>query len=156
MPTNKPKKRRSGGVKRQAIRVRVAVRSARALELRKKGLTYRQISEIMRRPGPNGEPPEASRGYLEANAYKDIQGELAHLAQERRDDAEAIRALELARLDRLLLALEKGISGGDVGSINSAIRLSESRRRLEGVDAPEKREHSGSVVIMASPEDEKL
>jgi hypothetical protein len=147
------------GTKRLAIEARSATRRARAIELRKKGLTYRQIAEVMRRPGPNGEPPEAPRGYGEANAYRDIQAELAHLAQERRDDAEAVRALELARLDRLLLALEKGIASGDVQSINAAIRLSESRRKLEGVDAPTKiapttpdgQKTAGGVLMVPNP-----
>lgn len=50
--------------------------------------------------------------------------------------AESVRKMEIARYDAWLLRLQPGIQKGDVGSINTALKISEARRRLLGVDAP--------------------
>jgi hypothetical protein len=80
----------------------------------------------------------AARGisYLDAqHAYLDEAARRReHAVSEREHD----RALELARLDRLLLALKGAIDKGDVGAITEGRRLSESRRKLLGLDAPVK------------------
>lgn len=120
-----------------------AERRARALDLKKAGLTYRQIASQGREKG------WAPKAYGEAQAYRDVKRELDHLAEECHEAAEQVRQLELTRLDRLQVALEGRIRDGDPQAINTAIRLSESRRRLLGLDAPDKQEveHKGGVTI---------
>lgn len=75
-------------------------------------------------------------------SYLDAQREFLEEAARRRDlaasEREYDRALELARLDRLLLALKGAIAQGEVGAITEGRRLSESRRKLLGLDAPVK------------------
>lgn len=48
--------------------------------------------------------------------------------------AKRVRTMELARLDRMLKSLWPAIDVGDVQAINAGIKISESRRRLMGVD----------------------
>lgn len=50
--------------------------------------------------------------------------------------ADQIRQIEDERLSRLLAALAPAIDAGDVPAIESARKLSESRRRLYGTDGP--------------------
>lgn len=50
--------------------------------------------------------------------------------------ADQIRQIEDERLSRLLAALAPAIEAGDVPAIESARKLSESRRRLYGADGP--------------------
>lgn len=45
-----------------------------------------------------------------------------------------LRALESARLDQLLVKLQPGIEDGDTKAISEARKISESRRRLHGLD----------------------
>ncbi|NCC31207.1 MAG: hypothetical protein EOM24_04180 [Chloroflexia bacterium] len=51
-------------------------------------------------------------------------------------EAETYREFELARLDKLLLALQDGIERGDPGSINAALKVSERRCKMLGLDSP--------------------
>ena len=124
---------------------RATERRYQALELKKAGLSYRQIARLGREKG------WATKNYSEGAAHKDVQIELERLAEKCQESAKGVRELELARLDRLLAALNRGISEGDTQAINSAIRLSESRRKLLGVDAPDRAELevSGGMTIVA-------
>lgn len=51
-----------------------------------------------------------------------------------------LRELELQRLDEFLRALWQKIQGGNTRAIETALKVSERRARLLGLDAPEKRE----------------
>jgi len=66
-----------------------------------------------------------------------------------------LRAKENARLEYLYSKLVKKIMQGDVQAILAATRISESRRRLLGLDAPMKTEVSGEVahgvLVVPSP-----
>ena len=142
MGKTKPNGGRKGPAK-GGQEARSAERRAKALDLRKAGLSYRAIAAHGREHG------WAPRAYGEAQAYRDVRHELDRLAEQCADTAESVRELELARLDRLLLALDGRVRSGDPQAVNTAIRISESRRRLLGVDAPEKQEieHKGGVVV---------
>ena len=132
------KVKRGPGPKRAATAARCLVRRGMALELRKKGTSFRQIAALLR--GQPGVPP----GYCEANAYRDVQAELEAIAANNTEAAEAVRNMEIIRLDRLLSALDAGIESGDPNAINTAIRIGESRRKLMGLDAPSKSEVTGA------------
>lgn len=137
-------RKKSVGPRRAAIQARGVVRRNQALELRKKGATYRQIAATMR--GTPGVPAS----YCSANAYRDVKEELESVIAANGEAAESVRVLELMRLDRLLAALDDGIEGGDATSINTAVRIGESRRKLLGLDAPEKQEvevHGGMTIV---------
>lgn len=102
----------------QAVR---AEQGAIAYEMILRGCTYKQIS--------------AELGVAEGTVAKRLQ----EAARNRVDPlVDHYRDVECDRLDRLLLSLEKGLKAGDVASINSAVRISERRSKLLGLDAPER------------------
>ena len=138
-------RKKTVGPKRAAIQARGAVRRNQALDLRKKGATYRQIAETLR--GQPGIP----KGYCAANAYRDVTAELNNVISANGEAAESVRVMELMRLDRLLAALDDAIESGDTSAINTAVRIGESRRKLLGIDAPEKSEVeiNGGITIHA-------
>jgi hypothetical protein len=74
--------------KTSARRVEAEERRAKALALRKSGLTYRQIANAI--------------GVTEGRAWQIVTGELARLAKQSAESADQIRTLELARLDQAL------------------------------------------------------
>lgn len=55
-----------------------------------------------------------------------------------REGVEEQREIELARLDRLLVALEPKLAANDVRAVEVAIKLSERRARMAGYDTPVK------------------
>lgn len=80
-------------------------------------------------------------------AFRKIKAELRSLPQE---DAADLRALEAAKLDAAELRLQDGIKEGNVAAINTLVRVSESRRKLLGLDLPEQHE------VKISREEESL
>jgi hypothetical protein len=72
---------------------------------------------------------------------------LENLADKCREEAEHVRALELQRLDALYLKAWEAVEEGDLPSIDRCLRVQERRAKLLGLDAAEKVEHSGDLVI---------
>lgn len=56
------------------------------------------------------------------------------------EEANMLRSLEVQRLDYLEMQLQPLLQQHDVKAINQAMRLSESRRKLLGIDMPEQHE----------------
>jgi hypothetical protein len=102
--------------------MRRAQKVARALELRGLGMSYRAIAEALGWRSP-------------ATAYGVVQRAMRKLVREAA--AEAV-ALEADRLDNYLRALAPRALAGDLEALDRAIRISESRRKLLGLDAPQK------------------
>lgn len=94
----------------------------KCLELRKRGYTHQAIADEL--------------GISENGSYKATKRGLARLIEDIKESAREIVELELQRLDLLLAKLKTKIEEGDVSAINSALRISESRRKLLGLDAP--------------------
>jgi hypothetical protein len=111
-----------------------ADRRVRALGLRRQGCTYEAIG---RRLGVN-----------EATAYRDVARALADLKGLETAEAEGLRRLELERLDWLLRKLRPRLDQGDPQAVNSAIRLSERRARLLGLDLQPAFGGAGSSVTV--------
>lgn len=105
-------------------------RRAKALELRKSGMTYSAIGKAL--------------GVSICMAHKDVHHVIDQLAKEARETAEAVRDIELERLDAMLKALWPAVEEGDTSSISTALRVAERRARLLGLDAPVKQEVTGA------------
>lgn len=101
-------------------RISAAEKRRKALQLRKGGASY---DAIARQVG------YANRG----NAHHAVMQELRELP---RDDAADVLALEVERLDQLLMALWPAAMKGNVRSAETVIRLMERRAKLQGLDAP--------------------
>lgn len=103
-------------------------RRAQALDLRRKGYSYAQIA--------------AELGVGVATAHKAVQdgcGEIQALA---REDADAIVALELDRLDAMLAGVWHKASTGSTPAIRAALQISQRRMKILGLER-EKLEMSG-------------
>ena len=101
-------------------------RRAQALELRKRGMSYRQIGQEL--------------GVSRNTAHKYVTAELDELRAETRVSAEQLRDLELERLDQYLARLQPKIEDGDEKAIATALRVQERRAKLTGLDAPQRTE----------------
>jgi len=99
------------------IQVESTIRQQMALELRKQGMAYSTVAEIM--------------GISRHRAYKLIQKALLRIIKE---PAEEVMALELARLDHLLQAVWSKASVGDPVAVNTALKVMERRAKLLGLD----------------------
>lgn len=99
-------------------------RRLEALDLRKRGFTYREIGDRL--------------NVTHVTAYNDVMSELKRLAEENRDSALELRALELDRLDMLIKGLEPMAAVGNVDSVRAYVKCMERRAKLLGLDAPTK------------------
>jgi hypothetical protein len=99
---------------------RLLSRQANAVGLRLAGATYPQIAEAL--------------GYDNAANARRVVVESLRLTAER--DITELRDLENARLDRMLQGLWPKVINGDSDAINSALRISQRRAKLNGLDAP--------------------
>jgi hypothetical protein len=124
-------------------RIEAKERALKALELRKKGVRYEQIAQQL---------GYSNRG----NAHKAVMKELDLLAKECLEEASKVRDLELQRLDDLFLAAWKAIADGSESAIDRALRVSESRRKLMGLDAAQKVDVNGIAELHFDREDENL
>ena len=109
-------------------RLNAKQRQTQALELRKAGLTY---NEIATRLGYNSYQA----------AYKAVKTALKQLAEQTSHSANELRTLENERLDRLhTIAWQQATQNRDLAAVDRAVRISERRAKLYGLDLNEKRQ----------------
>jgi hypothetical protein len=113
-----------------AARVGRSGRAARALDLRKGGLTFREIGERM--------------GFSEQRAHRLVTEELARLNAERAEAAEAVTRLEVERLDALLAAVWPKAKDGNLAAVDRVLAILARRAKMLGID----REKGGGTVLM--------
>ncbi len=103
-------------------KMRARDRELQALDMRKSGATYDQIG--------------AALGITTQGAYKAIIRSLRRLNEKNAEDSSELRRLEVERLDKMLAAIWNMVIIGDQGAIDRALKISERRARLFGLDAP--------------------
>lgn len=108
-----------------------AERRVKALELRKARASYRAIGRAL--------------GISEAQAFRDVKSALAQIAKVTEVKAGELRTLELEALDMAAVAIISLVRAGDVQAIDRWIKLSESRRKLLGIDAPTEIKNIGNL-----------
>lgn len=116
------------GGRNSARQAKIIERRQKAVGLRKSGATFAQISAALSK--------EYGLKYGRDHAFKDVDAALNDLVENTRHESESYRQLELERLDDLLRNLQEGIRAGDTRSIDSAIKVSDRRCKLLGLDAP--------------------
>jgi len=117
-----------------------------ALKLRKDGGSYRKIADRLR------QEPGISDHYSDVQAYNDVKAELDRIKALCAEEAEAVRTLELERLDEILPKLIEGSKKGDWFAVDRLLKVMERRAKLLGLDAPEKRDvTSNGETIDAAP-----
>jgi hypothetical protein len=115
----------------------IAERRTFALELRKAGGSYREIARQL--------------GVDLQTAHSDVAAELGALREMTVEHAKQLRDLELARFDEMTSGLWPQIRAGSPPAVTAAVRVSERRSRLLGLDEPTatKTEISGSLSVDA-------
>jgi len=103
--------------------VTTQVKEEHALGLRLARYTYGMIA--------------AQVGYASrSSAYRAV-GRAFHRIRAHTDQtAEELRQLEDARLDRMLRAIDDKVQRGELAAIDRALRISQARRELWGLNAP--------------------
>ena len=126
--------RKTGASRKPSLAVREKGRQA--ITLRMSGATIKQIADKL--------------GYAsESGAYKAIMRELEQTTQDMGESTEAVRQLEIKRLDQMQLAVWNQARGGDQQSINTALRIQERRASLLGLDAPKQIEARVRIDVMS-------
>ena len=105
-------------------------RAAKALELRRDGATFADIG--------------CSLGITASGAWRMVQTMLRELRETMAEMAEEVRQIELQRLDSMLFALRSKIRRADCKAIEVALRISDRRAKLLGLDAALKAELTGA------------
>lgn len=98
-------------------------RDEKALTLRKEGLTYDAIAARLKYG-------------CRSHAFKAVKKRIKALQRDCDEVADAVRTLELARLDGMLEALWKKATAGDCQAIDRVLRLQERRSAYLGLDSP--------------------
>src|SRR5947209_16451698 len=112
-------------------RLAAVERSRQALELRKAGVGFVKIAQMLGYKGPSG-------------AYDAVQAALKRTLEQ---PAEELRKLERERLDMALQAIAVRVRAGDLKALDRWLRCCESRRKLDGLDAPEAVSVKGEVTV---------
>ena len=144
LPHRPDRRRQRGNVtdaQRQARRGRpgqveaIAERRVLALEARKAGGSYREIARQL--------------GVDTHTAWADVAAELAAIREQTVERAEELRELELQRFDQMTAGLWPQIQAGSPPAVSAAVRVSERRSKLLGLDEPTaiRTEISGSLSI---------
>ncbi len=102
----------------------------RAIAMRRAGASFRTIASRL----------GCSTGAAHKAVCRVLERTLGDLAE----SAGALRALELERLDAMLMAIWPAATGGDPAAISVALRISERRSWLLGLDAPTRSELTGA------------
>jgi hypothetical protein len=99
------------------------VKEQQALDRRLAGHTFDAIAQQL--------------GYASrSSAYRAVERALQRIRVQADQTAETLRALEDARYDRLLRAIEAQVQQGDLAAVDRALRISKARRELWGLDVP--------------------
>lgn len=106
----------------------------------------RQCLEL-RLAGANLEAIGRQVGLHKSNVSRRIKDALADIPAA---EADALRAIENERLDGMQVAIWSRVRQGDLGAIDRAIRISERRSRLNGLDAPQRVDLGARAVDIES------
>lgn len=113
-------------------KLRAHERATEAIKLRRLGLTYEEIGERL--------------GISKAQAWKSCARFLATVPIE---DVEAVRTIELDRLDLVVKVLMPKVVAGDLQAIDRLLRVMERRAKMQGLDAPTKIDITAELERMA-------
>lgn len=128
------KRRKPGTIVSKTAKIHLMERRRQALQFRLSGATYDDIANAVRSSYPQGTPAKYDR----VSAYQDVQAELKDLAKVLGETREAVRQLEMERLDALLFALWHSAKEGDDQAIDRVLKIMSRRASLMGLDAPSK------------------
>lgn len=117
------KKKRRGGPRKGMTQEQREQELQQMLSMRRSGASYTAIARHF--------------GLDRTVVAEKIRAELRNIPK---DEATELRTLEALKLDQAEVHLQAGVKAGDPRAITTLVRISESRRRLLGLDMPEQHE----------------
>ena len=127
-----PRKTRVSRVRSVAARLR----GQQAIKLRMAGATLDDIAKQLDFKSAAG-------------AYKSVMRELQATSHDMSEGIEAVRQLELKRLDQMQFPLWSQVLAGDIAATATALRIQERRASLLGLDAPKQIEARIRVDVLS-------
>lgn len=119
-------------------------RRAQIWERRLKGFSYDAIyRDMLRTFGADQLPDKWSPKHV----YTDCAAVLAQVQNEYRETAAEMVGVELGRFDELLAGVWPAAVNGDLQAIDRALDISKERRKMMGLDNPEKFEVNWKVQV---------
>ena len=109
-------------------------KKAEALRLRRYGLGYAQIAEEL--------------GCAQSTAYSYVVDALAETCNTMREDADAIRQMELERLDAMFMSQYSKALKGDDRAVNACLKIMERRAKFLGLDVATTNIAVGAGVVV--------
>jgi hypothetical protein len=109
-----------------ARKVAAAERTRTAVKMRMAGAQYTEIA--------------AQMGISKQAVWMLVKKSLEATRKITGESADLLRELELQRLDKLYLAMNKQAEQGNQGAVDRCIRIMERRSKLVGLDAPTKQD----------------
>ena len=110
-------------------------RRAQVWERRLKGFSYEAIAREMREQFSAESLP---KNWSAKTVYADCVAILAQIRDEYSETAAEAANIELGRFDELLNAVWENAKAGDVRSVQVALDISRERRKMLGLDPPER------------------
>lgn len=133
-PTSGRKKpTRGAATKTEPRNIVVARRREDALGLRRAGLSFTKIAEMLAKK--YGQP-----GYVRASAYRDVRVGLDMIVEE---PARELLEEELSRLMAAQAALWPQVMRGEIPAVLALLRIMDRRSRYIGLDSPIKQQLTG-------------
>lgn len=129
----KPKPNPRGGPRKGMTDEQRAEEVQKMIQMRRAGVSYRAIGDHF--------------NLSHLTVFEKVRDELRRIPK---DEVAELRTLEAQKLDYAETRLQEAIKIGDTKAINTLVRISESRRRLLGLDMPEQHE------VKISREEESL
>lgn len=114
-------------------KINIAERRSLALDLRKEGWSYEQISTYLRQQQEAGELDGIPARYNRSSAYKDVIAILNELHEENRGKAAELRALETERLNEIIAAFYPRAVNGDYGAADRVMSAHDRMVKLWGL-----------------------
>lgn len=104
-------------------------RELKAIELRKRGYTYREIGRaLVDEQYPNGISGKS--------AFRIVERAFKKLNAQSNKDTETLRTLEMERLDAMRKGLYDAAISGDTSAVLASLKISERLAKLTGLDQP--------------------
>lgn len=120
-------------------------RRAHVWERRLKGFSYEAIAREMRETFA---PSSLPKNWGPKQVYADCAAILAQVRDEFSETAAEAVNIELGRFDELLNAVWENAKAGDVRSVQVALDISRERRKMLGLDSPEKFQVDWKVQVV--------